>query len=180
MAKYTKLKQEILSKKDCPHIMQDDGVVHLNINTSAEILSPYRENNQPLISGEFAQFLENSVKDISVKQDLVLEINCSNACKDLIAPGIKNYYYNQFVESERNLKRNLLFSLTSLLAGIIVLLLTNIFQYYDLSFVLTNTLDILAWVFVWEAFDLFFFRRTEYKYIQYRQMNFINAKIILK
>ncbi|MBQ8430449.1 MAG: hypothetical protein IJX26_00675 [Clostridia bacterium] len=180
MSNYKKLKHEILLKNECHALNQIDNTIHIKMNSIDEILSPFSEDNRAVINSEFAEFLDNSVKDVPIKNDITLEIESKDKDEEKISTAIKNYYYNEFMESERQLKRNLLFSITTLIMGVISILLTSLSQHLNLNYILTNTLDILAWVFVWEAFDLFFFRRIELKHQQYRQMNFINANIIFK
>lgn len=178
MARYSELKQQIMNKHN--HQSADkDNTIHLNINTTSETLSPYAEDGKVVINSEFANFLENSVKDVSVKNDLTFEISSKSTDLKILSKAIKNYYYNEFIDSQRKLKRNLLFCIITFIVGIFALASTMLYQFLDFSILLTGALDIFAWVFIWESFDKFFFERPELKYHQYRQMNFINAKIIL-
>lgn len=179
MSKFSNLKKKILADKNCPKIINNASTIHVNINNTNEILSPYTEDNKPIINTEFANFLDNSVKDISVKQDLTIEITSGNHNPDTISSAIKNYYYNEFMDSQRKLKFNLILVISTLIIGIIALAVTLV-EGFNLPRVINGTIDIFAWVFIWEAFDLFFFRRAELRHEQHRQMNFINAKIILK
>lgn len=180
MSNYRTLKKQILSNTACPKISSDNSSIHISINNSKEILSPYTEDNRPIINGEFASFLENSVKDVSIKRDLTLEIASKDQALDAISSAIKNYYYNEFVDSQRKLRHNLIASIITLLIGLIALSLTIILNSLDVPLIVGGAVDIFAWVFIWEAVDLFFFRRAELRYQQHRQINFINAKIICK
>lgn len=180
MSKYNTLKQEIFSKRDCPKLNQKDNKIRIEIKSTDEILSPYSENNRLTINSEFADFLENSVKDIPAKDAITIEIKSEDKDINKISKAIKNYYYNEAVDSERKLKSNLLFSITNLLIGIIIIVCNGIFQLYNFYFAIISAVDILAWVFIGEAFEIFLFERHEIKHNQHRQMNFINAKIIIK
>ena len=180
MSKFWNFKKELLSNKNCPKISNEDATLHIEINDSSEVLSNFTEDSKPIINSEFANFLHNSVKDISVKDNITIEIVSKNKEKsDNITSAIKNYYYNEFIESERKLKINLIFSLITFLVGTFALALTMV-NSFTIPKVVNGVIDIFAWVFLWEAVDLFFFRRHELRYEQYRQMNFINAKIIIK
>ncbi|MBQ3502891.1 MAG: hypothetical protein IJA72_04450 [Clostridia bacterium] len=179
MSKYNKLKKEILNHKHCPKLISDDNSIDINIIDSSEILSPYTEDNRPIITNDFAEFLNNSVKDISIKQNISINISTQNGNAENISNAVKTYYYNEFVDVERKLKFNLLSSMILLIVGIIAFAV-SIAQYIAKLPVLAGAIDIYAWVFMWEAFDLFFFRRTELKYQQRRYANFITAKINLK
>lgn len=180
MSRFSVLKKDILQNNACPKMESDDKAVHISINDASEIISPYAEDNKAVINTEFALFLENSVKDVPVKQDLILQISGKNLALEPISSAIKNYYYNEFVDTQRKLKHNLRFSIITLIIGLLALSCTIIINAFDIPFLIGGAIDIFAWVFVWESLDLFFFRRAELKYQQYRYMNFINAKIDIK
>ena len=179
MSKFNQLKSKLLSSNKCPKIKNEDTTIHISIDSTLQTLSPYTEDNKPIINSTFAEFLNNSVKDVSVKKDLTLEISSKNCDVEILGNAIKNYYYNEFVEYQRKLHFNMFASIITLIIGVLFLGL-SILQYIANWQLLVGVIDILAWVFVWEGVDLFFFRRAELRYEQYRYMNFINAKIVLK
>ncbi len=179
MSRYSQLKQKLLSTNNMANSNNNMAKISININNTNEIISPYAEDNKEVINSEFASFLDNSVKDVSPKQDLTLEISANNCDLNKISTAIKNYYFNEFIDSQRKLKRNLVFSICTLIIGLMALALTIVFNSLNTPLIV-GAIDIFAWVFMWEAFDLFFFRRAELKYHQYRQMNFINAIITKK
>lgn len=176
MTKYAKAKRNL--KKNKPRT--NSNPVHISLNDSKNVISPFTENNQKVISGDFATFLDNAVKDVPIKEDLTLEITTKKYDHDTISTAIKNYYHNEFVESERKLKNNLVFALITLFIGLCTLTVSLVLTFTEILVVLQSAISIFSWVFVWEAFDLLCFRRTELKYLQHRQINFINAKIIIK
>ena len=179
MYKYSKLKKELLSNHACPKVVEDNATISININDSSDIISPYAENNKPVISGEFANFLENSVKDIPVNKSLKIEISSNNCDLQATSTAITNYYYNEFTDSQRKLKHNFIASILLFIVGLIALSTTIILTTLDTPLIISGAVDILAWVFLWEAFDLFFLRRVELRHSERRQMNFLTAKISL-
>ncbi len=179
MNKYRKLKKEILSHKYCPKLISDNNSININITDSTEILSPYTEDNRPVITNDFAEFLNNSVKDIPIKQDISITISTQKGKTKNIPTAIKTYYYNEFVDIERKLKFNMMSSILLLLIGLVAFAI-SIAHYIAEMPILAGSIDIFAWVFEWESFDLFFFRRRELKHQQRRYSNFITAKINLK
>ncbi len=179
MSKYSKLKKELLNDHSCPKAVDNDSTINININNCSEIISPYAENNKPVISGEFANFLENSVKDIPVNKPLNIEISSNDCDLQTTSTAVKNYYYNEFIDTQRKLKNNLIASILSLIIGLIALAVTITLTTLNAPLIINGAIDIFAWVFMWEAFDLFFLRRVELRYTERRQMNFITAKITL-
>ena len=178
MSKYKQLKQKLINSSNLNNPDKTNSIINININSASDIISPYSEDNKVVINSEFATFLDNSVKDVSPKNDLSIAISAKNCNIDLVSTAIKNYYYNECIDTERKLKRNLVASIITLIIGLIALSSTIILNAVNTPIIIGSSLDIFAWVFMWEAIDLFFFRRAELKYIQYRQLNFINATII--
>ena len=177
MASYSSLKRKI---KNCKKYENPaSNVVKISVKDSGEIISPFAENEQAVISSNFAHFLENSVKDVSVKQDLTLEITSKKKCDDVsISSAIRGYYHNEFMETQRKLRRNLFAALSTFAIGILILFCSIYLA--QSSPILLGLLNIFTWVFVWEAVHLVVFERAELHHQQHRQMNFINAKIIIK
>ena len=176
MTKYGKAKRNLKKNRVSP----PSNPVQISLNDSKNVISPFAENNQKVISGDFAEFLENAVKDVPIKEDLTLEITTKKYDHETISTAIKNYYYNEFVESERRLKNNLWFALITLFIGLCTLTISLVLTFKEILVVVQGAISIFSWVFVWEAFDLLCFRRPELRHQQHRQINFINAKIIIK
>jgi len=179
MSKYSKLKKEILSNCNYPKSDSSNSTINISINNTNDIISDYAENNKVVINSEFANFLENSVKDVSVKQSLTLKISASNCNLNKISTAIKNYYFNEFIDYQRKLKSNMIFSLATFLIGLLALASSILLSTLNTPIIIGGAIDIFAWVFMWESVDLFFFKRFELKYQQYRYINFINSQIIL-
>lgn len=177
MASYTSLKRKIKKCKSSQNT--ENNIVKISVKDASEIISPYAENEQAVISSDFAKFLENSVKDVSVRQDLTIEITSKKQTNDdSIAGAIRDYYHNEFIETERKLRHNLFSVLATFAIGMLILFCAIYLGQNNA--ILHGVLDIFAWVFIWEAVHLFAFQRSELRHLQYRQMNFINADIIVK
>ena len=177
-----KEKAKELQKED-KQIYDEEGraVINMTVLDDNEFLSPYGEEKDIVISRETAAFLEHSTRAIHHNRDLTLVIS-SNVIdekeKVLYKKGIHNYFENSFLALQKDLKRNLWTSIIFALIGVLyfaVLIVVSLFVDYDL---ILEMLSIAGWVFLWEAFELFFIDRTEMKNRQYRAYAFLNAKII--
>ena len=177
MKRYRMLRSRNLKRHDNPNLMVDDNVIHLNIKDTSDMLSPYCEDDKPVINSDFASFLENSVKDVSVHVPLIIKIESNDKVPSALSRGIRNYYKNEFIETERELRQNLKYTIVTFIVGIITLILSVFLSGFDSLAVIGEAIDIVAWVFVWESVDLFFLRRRELKYKQYREINFMEAII---
>lgn len=133
------------------------------ISDENSILSPF-SGKEPTISGEFADYLETSLPHSSKTENVKLLFQCETITPDeetMYERAIKNYYERELEKTNLDLKRNGSGSLITLILGAIFLSLVVMMTTLELSEVLTAIFDILAWIFVWEAMDLFFFRRRE-------------------
>ena len=71
-------------------------------------------------------------------------------------------------------------SLILAIVGLGVLAICLLLEHMGSFEVIYRTIDIAAWVFLWEAFDVFFLRRPE-KRMKYRLVNrLLNSKVSIK
>lgn len=184
MIKHKELKKKEKELKSQEKIVYDEegrAVINLTVLNDSGFLSPYGEDNDVLISGETASFIEHTAKPVHHKNNLTLVLN-SNVIDEkeklYYEKGIKNYYENTFLELEKKLKTNLLLSLILTLAGLVwfgVLIAITLHFEYDL---VIEMISIAGWVFLWEAVDLLVLQRPQLKRKQYRAYALMNAKIV--
>lgn len=177
MRRYMKLRKRNLKRYSNHSLMIEGSRIYIDIDDTSDIISPYSENEEPVITSDFADFLENAVKDVPVTAPLKIRISSKEETPNLLSKGIRNYYKKEFIESERQLRQNLKISIVTLVVGIITLILNVVVSLIGSNSVITETIDVFAWVFLWEAVDLFCLRRREIKYTQYREINFMEAII---
>ncbi len=154
-------------------------IIETVISDENSILSPF-SGKEPTISGEFADYLETSLPHASKTETISLAFQCETITPDeekTYERAIKNYYARELEKTNLDLKRNGVGSLVMLILGALFLSLVITMTTLELSEVLTGIFDILAWVFVWEAMDLFFFRRREISEKRKKCQAILSAKI---
>lgn len=186
MISYKELKdKEIELEKEEKQVYDEEGraVVNLTVLDDSEFLSPYGEENDVLISGETASFIEHSIKPVHHRKNLTLVLN-SNVIDEneqaVFEKGVRNYYENTFLELKKKLKANLLVTILLTIAGFIwfgALIAISIFFEYDL---IIEMISIAGWVFLWEAVDLFCLQRPSLKRKQFRAYALMNSKIVFQ
>lgn len=179
---YKKLNEEIREKKS-PRLENGRQVAEIGV-CGGEFLSPYMIDGEPVISEDTAQILERSVKHFNPAKPVTFKLSGEDIKKDdenLYSAAVKNYYHAEFSEIYRELKKcNVLSAVMTLVAAIIfaaAVVLSN-FEFVDQVFL--NIIDVVAWVFMWEAADIFVFRRHKVKLNRIRYFNMIEAKIEVK
>lgn len=92
--------------------------------------------------------------------------------------AIRNYYQVEYRETWKELRRNAIDVLAMLLFSACIFALAVILETVaHANAVILNMIDVFAWVFTWEAVDLFFFRRPQLRKEQNRNAAAIDAEI---
>jgi hypothetical protein len=155
-------------------------VIRMQVRDDSNFLSMYSPKNEVVISSEVSDFLDNAIKSKRLNNDLHIIIS-SNVIDDNekleYQRGIKNYYRLRILDLDRRLKSNLVSAILMILVAIFIFVTYIILELHHSNYILLQLIDISAWVFVWEAVDLFFLERKRLKYEQLRDCSLYDAKI---
>lgn len=157
-------------------------IIRLNVTDDSNFLSPFSVKGNPLISSETAEFLNLNIKHNLKDSGVKLEIS-SNVIdepeKEIYRSAIKNYYRVEYKTVWKELRRNLFGSIIMLLFSACIFALAIILEATtNASAVILNMIDVFAWVFTWEAVDIFFFQRPKLHKEQKRNAAAIDAEIV--
>lgn len=148
-------------KEAYPYEKDENGcpIINMTLRDDSELLSPYSVKDRPVISSDLADFLDSRTAALPHGEGLTLAIHSSCVTeeeKPIYEQAIREYYRERLCESGCELKRNTLLATTFATVGIVVLALLVIFSAYFADSIWTEVIDIVAWVFLWEATDLYF------------------------
>lgn len=157
-------------------------IIRLNVADDSNFLSPFAVKGNPLISSETAEFLniniKHNLKDSGVKLIISSDV-IDETEKAFYETAIKNYYRYEFTETAKELRRNLFSSIIMLVFSACIFALAIILERTtQTSAVILNMIDVFAWVFTWEAVDIFFFQRPKLYKEQKRNAAAIGAEIV--
>lgn len=157
-------------------------IIRLNVADDSNFLSPFAVKGNPLISSETAEFLniniKHNLKDSGVKL-IISSDEIDETEKAVYETAIKNYYRYEFTETAKELRRNLFSSIIMLIFSAFIFALAIILERTtQTSAVIRNMIDVFAWVFTWEAVDIFFFQRPKLYKEQKRNAAAIGAEIV--
>lgn len=157
-------------------------IIRLNVTDDSNFLSPFSVNDTPLISSETAEFLNLNIKHNLKDSGVKLVISSSEIDereKSVYKTAISNYYSVELKDTWRELRRNAVCSIVMLLISACIFALAVILQTFtNTGTVILNMIDVFAWVFTWEAVDLFFLQRPELRKEQKRNYAAVNAEIV--
>ena len=101
--------------------------------------------------------------------------------KVIYKTAIKNYYRYEYKTTWKELRRNLFCSIIMLLFSACIFALAIILENTtNASAVILNMIDVFAWVFTWEAVDIFFLQRPKLHKEQQRNFAAMNAEIVFE
>lgn len=159
--------------------MTNKSVINISINNKEDILSPFA-NDKAIISRDLVEFLDYKLSPVIIKKDLHIKISCQNLSDDekkLYEQAIKNYYEELYFIKKREVYQKTLISLILLMIGVLVIILTIILEETGENIIKARVNDIIAWVFVWEAVDIFFFQRPKVSFDKRKSQKMMNATI---
>lgn len=181
MLNFLKLKKE--RDKISKNLQYDDegkAFFNISIKDKQEVLSPYFYDDKEVINVEFADMLSNVASTVPLKKDIHLSLHCDDIKDEdklRYSKAIKNYYENKMLDAQIRLKNNTNMLLLTIVFAIIALAGLFVVNYFSVPWILTEVVDIVAWVFVWEVVDITFFQRTLIRYEYKRAKNLYKSKI---
>ncbi len=158
---------------------EDRIIVNMNVKDDTDFLSVFSINETPVISNEVAEFLENSTQTIHADEQLTLCIksDCIDETEQkLYKAAIKEYYSEKYCSNDRELQVFNRIAFVLAIVGILILSFAVFIEFRN-SVIWAEVIDIVAWVFLWEAVDIKFFKTRELKQKRKRYAAFISMKI---
>lgn len=169
--------------KDSDRYEKDENgniILSMTVRDDTDFLSPYSFGDNPVISGDVADFLDSRTSAMPQSEGLTLRIHSDCIAKEekpLYEKAIREYYRERFAANARELRHNALLASVFAIIGITVLALLVLFAAYLKESIWTEVIDIVAWVFLWEATDLYFLQNRDLKQERKRLRALIAIKI---
>ena len=158
-----KLDKEIMS--NFKNMQNDDTfTIDVKVENSNQVFSKYNYNKDDTLNYEFCDHLLNNAKLMPSTSDMKIRIHSSeNLDASKVKNALKSHFSRDYAETKLDLLKTKITALTSLILGILSLAILIIFYNVFDNFYITTIIEIIAWVFVWEAADKFFYDRTQIK-----------------
>ncbi len=165
------------------HKRDADGrvIINMRVSDDTDFLSPFSSGEVPVISGGVAEFLDFGARYIPPKERLALHVesDCIDEReKRLYASAISEYYKQRLAATNGQLLRYRTIAVALAVLGLLTLALVTVLSFR--SVIWSEALDIVAWVFLWEAVDIKMFRMREASLERKRCEAFCDMKVIYK
>jgi len=129
-------------------------IINMCVKNDDDFLSPFSATDTPVISPEVAEFVEDSTCLFPPNEQFVLRIksNCiDDTEKELYQSAFREYYTHKYIANDRELRRRRKLAWAMGTVGVLVLALAVFLEYRFGSLIWAECIDIVAWVFIWEA-----------------------------
>ncbi len=164
------MKRKIL-QKEFNYAADGSVLLDMVVKDDSNFLSPFSNDATPIISEDVSSFIDNSIKSVHHKQSFTLRVHsdCIDGQEqELYTKGIKKYYSDRSVSVKRELRRNIWIAVILALIGMITLAVANGVEFRFDSVVWAETIDIVAWVLLWESVDITAFKMRSLRLDYYR------------
>lgn len=174
-------------RKNYRNVQYDDNdrvIIDLTIKDDSNFLSPYSSSTYSDISSDLSEFITHSLYSINIDEDLHFNIytnEIDSNTKELYKNAIINHFKDKNIDLYIDIKRLTKISIIMALIGIMALSLMIIFNINNIGNEITSEIiNIFAWVFIWEAVDIYFLQRTVIKLKMRKYQKIINSTIEFK
>lgn len=154
-------------------------IVDMTVNDDGDFLSRFSESENPVINSDVADFIENTTK--SIPPSAMISLRIHSDCIDdkekvVYDKAIREYYTEKYISADKERKRNLLISAIMLFFGVLILSTAIMLEYAN-NIIWSEVIDIVAWVLIWEATDVIFFKNRALKLQRLRALTYISMNI---
>lgn len=177
------IKQSIKQKsKERRYKRDEEGrkIIYMTVEDDSNFLSRFSAGDTPVISPEVAEFIEDATCTVLPKVDLTLRIH--STCIDreeqeIYRKAIKEHYIGQYISVKRELTKNKLLSVVMAVFGIIILAISLLLDGVPDNTIWSETVNIVAWVFIWEAVHIAAFQNKDLRVKKHRFLSYLAMKI---
>lgn len=161
---------------------ENRAIMNLKMTDVSNFLSPFYYD-KPVISDDVAEYFNNNKRIFLWKKGVVINV-ISDVIKEEEQPvyeeAIKSYYRDSLIHEKRSGKRNFILALIMFFIGVIIFaLMFGLDKYFELG-LWQEVLDVVAWVFIWEAVDIVFIEKIEHANTKRIAKNVIESKVVFK
>lgn len=169
------------SKKEREHDEQGRAIIDLRVIDDSYFLSPYSTATHNIIAEDVSDFIEHSIQGVPPEESIHFRIH-----SDVITPeeqveytkAIHSHYADKYRDScfeKRHLHRTA--AIMTFIAVIALSFIIGVEVSGFKSAVFSEIIDIFAWVFMWEAVDIFFLQCTMLRFKQQRYLRLADSTI---
>lgn len=163
--------------------LDEDGraILKMKVSDDSSFLSPFYFD-KPILSNEAADYLLSHKMILLWRGGVHIKL-ISDAITEGEEPvyrqAIKGYFEESALRGKRTMRRNYVLSALLFLIGLLVFALMFILDHFlgDGLGMWSEVIDVIAWVFIWEAVDIAFIEKLENSYNVKMAHNLIDSRV---
>lgn len=160
---------------------EDRAILNIKISDDSNFLSPFYFEN-PLISDDVAGFIVRNKRVLLWKYGISIHLYCDSIQeekKQIYENAIKTYFSDLLIYGKRKQKRNYFLAIILFFIGVLIFSLLFILDFLigDSLGMWSEVIDVIAWVFIWEAVDITIIESLENKSDVVIAKNIVNSKV---
>lgn len=182
MDKKLKVARKQLSQKDSIVLNSlGDVAITVKVEEEEQIFSQFDYDTNEKLNDEFASYIRDKARSAPVKSDISIKIYTPlNLKQKEVEDAIHNKFKQDYLQNQADKKTNLWFSFAMFVIGLISLGLLFLSYSYFRNDYADAILEIVAWVFMWEAVDAFFLERAKLRKRQLTLLKLYVANVEVK
>lgn len=142
------------------NIYKTTNVIDVKIESREQLFSAYSYSGDKL-NTEFSEYVSDKAKSVPIKEQIKIKIHTNDGVTaGDVEQSLKSHFRDEYKERKKEVNRLALISLIMMIAGIIALTALILVEYFIKNIYVTSIAEIAAWVFIWEAVDIFFLQRA--------------------
>lgn len=153
---------------------EDRAIVDFCVHSDDDFLSPYSLRSNAELSTSVAEFIERSLDNVPVKEQVRLRVHSNVITEEeqkAYTSAIHGYYEARFESVRFEKKRIWIVAMLMAIIGVVALTLMIGLELTGRgSAIVTEVIDIFAWVFLWETVDLLCFELTALRIKSWRYL----------
>lgn len=177
-------KQIIEEAKQTDYDKNGNAIVAVGLKSKEDFYDKYCDKSYKLLNTEMLDYICKYAKSLPPTDNLAINIYTENPTttndKKQMKEAIQRQYAEELISARKRLNFNFVTSLIWTILGLLVLAVAIYFEKINLSSILSNTIMIVAWVFLWEAVDKFFLQRPRLRYERNLAHRLMNSEITIK
>ena len=145
------------------NIYKITNVIDVKIESKEQLFSAYSYSGDKL-NTEFSEYISDKAKSVSIKEPIKIKIHTKTDIEVAdVEQSVKSHFCAEYKELKKEVNRLAIISFIMMLLGIIALTALILVECFTDNLYITSIAEIAAWVFIWEAVDIFFLQRAVIK-----------------
>ena len=184
MKRKDKIEKALEQAEEIEYDEEGRAVIQVGLKSKDDFYNPYGYRSYKMLNSDMLSYIKKSAQKIpstkKISLNIYTEIPTSNEDKKQMKDTIQRQFAEDTTMLKRTMRKNLLLVTLLMALGIGILAVGFLLESLKVSSIISETIVIIAWVFEWEAAEMFFFNHMEHHRKMRILKHFLNCEISVK